>query len=620
MSSVPANTRYKWYFIISSIILLALVIAILLFLRFPQWFEFLPLDTSNQPPSAQDNAPQPLEQDAIDSPPPTSTPPPTAIFQPVELADQQPVDEAYDEIGALLFSMTDGQYQHLFVYHPQYLPLSRLTNGRWNDLHPSFSPDGTKIAYASNQNGQWDIYILDLVEYQLTQVTNTPAYDGSPTWSPDGLWLAYESNQNNNLDVFVQAIGASSDEAIRLTSDPAPDTSPAWSPSGRLIAFMSLRSGDEEIWLADLDQADDRFMNLSQQSDNIDTHPIWSPDGTQLAWSSRADGNQTILAQTIAADTPVQDEPRPIISGMFAVWNPQASQMAAIQPGTLFPTLTMVNANTGMPITTNLPLSGEIHGISWANQNLDQILPLINSAAESTAPASWDETADIQQTIPAKRSGLAGIDVDAPYPYLHDDIDESFEEMRSALSSQLGWDFLAMLENAFLPITNPSDPELLANWLYTGRAIAVNTAPISANWMAIQKEELHGKTYWRVFLRTRYQNGEEGYPLRERVWDFSQRFAGNPEAYENGGELIPPPEGYWIDFTAFAAQYGWERQPALLNWRTYYPGTRYNLFVYQDQLDWEGALLQIYPPEALLPPASNSIVPVRLTPSPEPES
>ena len=73
--------------------------------------------------------------------------------------------------------------------------------------------------------------------------------------------------------------------------------------------------------------------------------------------------------------------------------------------------------------------------------------------------------------------------------------------------------------------------------------------------------------------------------------------------YEAGGTELPfIPQGYWVDFTSLALRYGWERQPALSNWQSFYQGARFNVFAITTGLNWEDAMLQIYPPEIFLDP------------------
>jgi dipeptidyl aminopeptidase/acylaminoacyl peptidase len=89
-----------------------------------------------------------------------------------------------------------GRLRPSLRLHPGRMPLTRLTNGDWDDITPAPSPDGTKIAFASNRLGHWDLFLMDLASGELTRLTDTPEYEGAPTWSPDGTFLAYETYLN----------------------------------------------------------------------------------------------------------------------------------------------------------------------------------------------------------------------------------------------------------------------------------------------------------------------------------------------------------------------------------------------------------------------------------------
>ena len=132
------------------------------------------------------------------------------------------------------------------------MPLHRITNGTWDDITPSISPDGNKIAFSSRRNGYFDIHILDLENGATTRVTDSLAYDASPSWSPDGQWLVYETYENGNFDIQIRSAVDPEQPPIQLTNDAFLDHSPVWSPQGRQVAFVSNRNGNDEIWIADL--------------------------------------------------------------------------------------------------------------------------------------------------------------------------------------------------------------------------------------------------------------------------------------------------------------------------------------------------------------------------------
>ena len=547
------------------------------------------------------------------------------------------------DAGTLFLSLDESGYKHLFAYHPQNLPFTRLTSGTWDDIHPAVSPDGRRLAYASSRNGFWDLYILDITSGETTRFTDTPEFDGAPSWSPDGQWLVFESYTNTlttrpaqeatatgsatsqitatppvtvtipNLEILIRPADGSQ-PSIRLTNDPSADFAPVWSPTGRQIAFVSNRTGEHEVWLADLDRIDDRFHNLSNNPKANDIYPAWSPDGSKLSWATVVDGYQNVVWMELAQpDT----APRVLGGGDRPTWSLEGDLVLTTLPSPNRTYLTAYRADASGLALPPLPLPGQTAGLSWGSISLPQPLPSpIRQAAGITATPPWQAQLTPASDIPGRRQRIVPLeDVQAPHPMLHDGVDDSFNALRLEAASRLGWDFLATLENAYVPLTSPLFPGLLNDWLYTGRAIVINPAPVNAGWMVILREDFGPYTYWRVFVRTRFQGGSQGAPLHEIPWDLNARYAGDPRDYEQGGDLAPAiPPGYWLDFTNLAANYGWERLSALSTWRSALPAARYNEFVRTDGLDWISAMVEIYPIEAIYTP--TPLQPPTFTPTP----
>lgn len=101
-----------------------------------------------------------------------------------------------------------------------------------------------------------------------TRLTSDPGKDGFPVWSPDGSRIAFQSDRDGNFEVYV--MDADGSNVVRLTDDPAGDGFPDWSPDGSQIAFASNRDGNFEIYVMDAEieyfgQADDIAIERQQR-------------------------------------------------------------------------------------------------------------------------------------------------------------------------------------------------------------------------------------------------------------------------------------------------------------------------------------------------------------------
>jgi TolB protein len=539
---------------------------------------------------------------------PTITNTPTSTQIPSEAPTQTPYiitatpppPTAAPPIGTFFLSLAENGYFHLFAFSPQNLPLTRLTVQAWDDINPAISPDGRWLAYASHRNGYWNIYRMDLNGGEKNQqLTDTSGYNAAPSWSPDGAFIAYENYSNGNLDIFLRSTTDLSQAPIQLTQSSAADSSPEWRPLlGRQIAFVSNRSGVSQIWLADLDVAGS-FSEISNDAGMPASHPAWSPDGNHLAWSA----TDPVTGLT---GSYIWDIRNPAIPAHFAI----AGDWPVWQDNNTLITRQMDSDNTyltGNKITGELSLPpilfyGSLDGVSYGVTTAT--LPgYFLKAAQITQTALYNPGASTQPTISSGRAVLTNLTgVTAPYPRLQALAVNSFLALRARVAIDTGWDALGNLDNAYVPLTTPLDPGLGEDWLYTGRAFTLNPALIQQNWMVVVREELSDHTYWHIYLRTTAQDGSQGRPLKQLPWDFSARTTSS-SAYENGGALMASiPPGYWYDLSTLAAEFGWQHLPALTNWRTYYGGARFNELAFMQGLDWKSAMLELYPPEALVTP------------------
>lgn len=539
---------------------------------------------------------------------PTETVTPIATNAPIHTAQPEPVNPDLlafpSQFGSLILSIREGKDVHLFSYQPfledwsgigyAALPLTRITSGPFQDITPSVSPDGSRVAFASNRNGPWDIYILDLNSGEIEQFTDTYAYDGNPTWSPDGQWLAYESYRVNNLEILIQDINRTSGE-IPLTNHPGADFAPNWSKQGRLIVFVSTRNGRQEVWYADLDsrEVDKAILVKNLTGLSID-HPVWSPDGRYLTWSIvTEEGNHSLV--TWDSHDPDRN---PVItgSGDWPLWSGNGEILYSVLEG---PHDTYLTAYPGFEgsfqvMMPAVKIPGHVEGISWSPANgfiyesyLDpdtQPTPLWYPA-EGTAAEQAAESKDL----------ITLRNLAAPNPRFNQDAVGSFSSLRQAIRDSAGWDFLGTLDNAYVSIAQPLTPGVSMEWLFTGRGITVDDVPRMANWLVLVKEEFMDQTYWRVYIRANNQQGIQGKPLQDFNWSFEARYSGSNSDYENGGARSQHiQDGYWIDFTELADAYGWKRFPAEYFWQFSESASRYQYFAFTQDMSLQTALLQLY--------------------------
>ncbi len=96
------------------------------------------------------------------------------------------------------------------------------------DAHPSWSPDGKQIAFETNRDGNWEIYLMNVDGSGLVNISNHESRDQWPSWSPDGSRIAFQSYRDGNWEIYV--MNADGTEQQRLTHNEVKDVEPAWRP------------------------------------------------------------------------------------------------------------------------------------------------------------------------------------------------------------------------------------------------------------------------------------------------------------------------------------------------------------------------------------------------------
>jgi hypothetical protein len=137
-------------------------------------------------------------------------------------------------------------------------------------------PAPAKTAFASNRDGNFEIYSMNADGGAQTRLTTNPAVDGTPTFSPDGTRIAFASARTGSGDIYV--MNADGSGQTRLTTSAAIDASPAFSPDGTRIAFASSRTGNGDVYVMNANGSAQTRLTTSSA---VDAEPTWSPDGTR---------------------------------------------------------------------------------------------------------------------------------------------------------------------------------------------------------------------------------------------------------------------------------------------------------------------------------------------------
>ncbi|MFC6491008.1 Tol-Pal system beta propeller repeat protein TolB [Nitratireductor sp. GCM10026969] len=139
---------------------------------------------------------------------------------------------------------------------------------------PRFSPNGDKVILSlGREDGNSNIFTMDLRTRTTTRLTNTNAIDTSPSYSPDGTQIAFTSDRGGRTQIY--AMNADGSNQHRISFGNGNYSQPVWSPRGDLIAFTKQTGGDFQIGVMRTDGSGERILSTGFLLES----PAWSPNG-----------------------------------------------------------------------------------------------------------------------------------------------------------------------------------------------------------------------------------------------------------------------------------------------------------------------------------------------------
>ncbi len=190
--------------------------------------------------------------------------------------------EAWSPDGKWIsFSSNRVGYWEIFITTVDGADVVQITDDGMGRLSPVWSPDGQLMAYSGKLGENWDIYTMPAPGTEAAQdaissrhLTFAQGNDLSPVFSPDGERIVFESNRDGNSEIYVMNVDGTNQRNVSNFPS-ADDHGPVWTPDGKHILFYSSRDGNWDLFLISDDGK--TVTNLTNTPDIDEQEPSWRP-------------------------------------------------------------------------------------------------------------------------------------------------------------------------------------------------------------------------------------------------------------------------------------------------------------------------------------------------------